>query len=87
MIFSFQGAAKELLSLHVSVYGNYQILTITGLKSLYIQFEEDFQYYYADKKRPPPHYCESNRSHTYKIIICFSTLLETLETLHCHPYI
>ena len=49
MIFSFQGAAKELLSLHVSVYGNYQILTITGLKSLHIQFEEDFQYYYAAK--------------------------------------
>ena len=87
MIFSFQGAAKELLSLHVSVYVNYQILTITVLKSLNIKFEEFFHYFYADKKRPPPHYCESNRSHTYKIIIFFSTLLETLETLHCHPYI
>lgn len=35
MIFSFQGAAKELLSLHVSVYGNYQLLTITGLKRIF----------------------------------------------------
>lgn len=79
MIFSFQGAAKELLSLHVSVYGNYQLLTITGLKRI-------FNIIMQTKNDHPHITVRAIRSHTYKIIIYFSTLLETLETLHCHPY-